>query len=397
MAKKSWLEYLTESTKSLEPPERFFYWSGLATIASIVKKNVFINRFSYNLYPNIYVILVSAKSGLRKGVPISYARSFVEKLGATRVISGQNSIPAMLQELSQQTTNGNGKVYSNAQALLLAPELDSFLIKDESSLTTLTDLYDTHAYETSWKKNLKSGKIELKEPCITLLGASNEVLLEDFVRVKDVEGGFLARTFIVHESKRQTNNSLMWEPVGLTKREELIKPLERLNNLAGVFDIPDPVKHIYNDWYIKISEADHDDRTGTMERIGDSVLKVAMLISLSRSNSLVIEQEDLELSIEKCEETLIGTKKITLGQGKSEVSPLIAQVTKILVDSPNQEILRAKLLTKLNCETLQLDRVIDTLEQRDAIELYRKQGQKGVFYHMKPAVYQEYLRFKNNP
>lgn len=397
----SWLDLLTSSTSELEPPERFFYWSGLATIASIVKKNVFINRFSYILYPNIYVVLVSARSGLRKGIPIGYAKSILNILDCTRIISGQNSLPDVIKDLSTQYTTPTGKVFSDAQALLCAPEFDSFLLHDDYSLTTLTDLYDTHQHDPDWRKGLKSGREVLKQPCINILAASNEVLFEDMVKMKDIEGGFLARTFIVHESKRRVHNSLMWEPKNLIPRHELAKPLERLVNLAGVFEIPDPVKHLYDEWYTEVSESTIEDRTGTLERIGDSVLKVAMLISLAKSNDLIISKETLEEAIKRCEESLMGTRKVSMGQGRSEISPIVSQVMKLLVDATDQEISRANLLKKLNCEPLQLDRVIDTLVQREVIkEPYRKAGPngrplKGIWYQMYKQIYEQYLKMRS--
>lgn len=391
----SWLDLIVSSTQELEPPERFFWWAGLAVISAIVKKNVFINRFSYILYPNIYVILVSAKSGLRKGIPMSYARGILNKINCTRIITGQNSLPAVLHDLSQQFTTPDGKVFSDAQVLLCAPELDSFLVKGDDSLTTLTDLHNTHEHEDGYRKNLRSGTIELKNPCVTLLGASNEKLLDDFMQEKDIEGGFLARTFIVHESKRRRNNSLMWEPKGLVTRGDLARAIERVVNLSGVFEIPEEGRRFYDEWYNEISSLDFEDRTGSLERIGDQVLKVAMLISLAEDNVLVLEKRHLEIAIQVCEDTLIGVKKVSSGQGRSDITPIVGHILKILVDSPDQECERAKLLERTQCEPIQLDRAIDTLVQRDAIKQYRKQGARNkIFYQLTPETYAKYLQIR---
>jgi len=363
----SWLDLLTESTRELEPPERFWWWSGLSTIASIVKKGVYLDRFSYVLYPNVYVVLVSAQSGLRKGVPISWAKSVLEILDCTRTISGQYSFPEVIHELSQQVTTSTGKVYNEAQALLCAPELDSFLLGDDKSLPTLTDLYDTHAHKIEWKKGLKSGKEILKKPCINILGASNEELFEDVVKTRDIKGGFLARTFIIHERKRRVNNSLMERPKDLLTLQDLADPLKRLIGLTGEFKIPTPVRRHYDKWYNDISDAQIEDNTGTMDRLGDSVLKVAMLVSLAKSNDLIIDIDSLREAIAKCEATMPGIRRVSMN-GKSEISPIIAEVTKLLVDSPDRIVERSFLLRRIRCEPLQLDRAIDTLVQSDILE-----------------------------
>lgn len=399
----SWLNYLVKSTENLEPPQRFFYWAGLSTIASIVKANVSLDRYSYVLYPNIYVILVSAKSGLRKGIPISYARGVLKVLDCTRVISGQNSFPDIIHELSRQKTTPNGKVHNEAQALLCAPEFDAFLLEDSKALPTLTDLYDTHQHiDEGWNKGLKSGTAFLNKPCINMLAASNEELLADVIHERDMKGGFLARTFIVHESKRNIKNSLMHRPVGIVPKSDLAEPLRRLIGLKGSFQITDSAKNFYDDWYNDIDD-DSEDPTGTIERIGDSVLKIAMLISLSKSNDLKIDENILQAAIADCEGTIPGIKKVSASMnGKFEISKPLADAFALLMAAPDQELDRPKLLDKLGCEPLMLDRVIDTLQQREVIEIpKRKKDSMGrtvgpFVYKLKKKVYEEYLGLKGS-
>src|SRR5882672_6583904 len=106
---KPWLDILLESTKESESPERYFWWAGLCAIASVVGKRIFIQRGAfYKLYPNIYVALVSARSGLRKGIPIMIIKNLVEELDKIRVISGCNSIQGLIKELSMQKTFKSG-------------------------------------------------------------------------------------------------------------------------------------------------------------------------------------------------------------------------------------------------------------------------------------------------
>src|SRR5271165_7052097 len=106
-----WLDILLESTKEAEAPERYFWWSGLCAISAVVKKKVFLQRGAfYKLYPNIYVALVSSRSGLRKGIPIMIVKSLVTELDSVRVISGCNSIQGLIKELSMQQTFKTGAV-----------------------------------------------------------------------------------------------------------------------------------------------------------------------------------------------------------------------------------------------------------------------------------------------
>jgi hypothetical protein len=91
----NWLTDLVDVFAESESPERFFYWSGLAVLSATIRKNIFLDRHIYKLYPNIYVFLV-AKSGMKKGIPVRNAKKLLELLGLTRVISGRNSMPKIL-------------------------------------------------------------------------------------------------------------------------------------------------------------------------------------------------------------------------------------------------------------------------------------------------------------
>lgn len=401
MPKTSWLDLLVSSTAELESPKRFYYWSGIAAISAIVRKNVWLDRFSYTLYPNVYVLLVSAKSGLRKGNPVSFAKSIVERVGTTRIVSGRNSVQGVIRDLSQQVTIANpGQpplILNDAQAFLCAPELDSFMVRDEQGLSILTDLYNTHENDKSWKNSLKGSPVEeLRNPCITFLAASNEALLEGLIKDKDIEGGFMARTMIVHESARRLKNSLMFKPSKLVSREDLANELIRLKQVKGEFAISEAVRRQHDEWYHSLEEKDYDDKTGTMERIQDHVLKVAMLISLSKDNSLIIDQDTMDEATDRCMECMVGTRKTTMSVGRAETADAVGRVLKILINSEKFIIERSKLMAQLrnDVSVMMLNQVLDDLgpNGRNIVIAGRLDGK--IYYQLKEEVAQTYFKAK---
>lgn len=401
MPENSWLDLLVSSTAELESPKRFYWWSGIAAISAIVRKNVWLDRFSYTLYPNVYVLLVSAKSGLRKGNPVSFAKSIVERVGTTRIVSGRNSVQGVIRDLSQQITIVNTGmpplILNEAQAFLCAPELDSFMVRDEQGLSILTDLYNTHENDKSWKNSLKGSPVEeLRNPCITFLAASNEALLEGLIRDKDIEGGFIARTMIVHESARRLKNSLMFRPSKLVSREDLANELIRLKQVKGEFAIPDGVRKNHQEWYNTLDEHEYDDKTGTMERIQDHVLKVAMLISLSKSNNLIIDQDTMDEATDRCMECMIGTRKTTMSVGRAETADAVGRVLKVLINENKFTIERSKLLAKLknDVNVMMLNQVLDDLgpNGRNIVIAGRVDGK--IYYQLKDEIALSYFREK---
>ena len=396
----SWIDLVTAATKQSEAPERYFWWSALAMLSATVKKNVYLDRYYYKLYPNIYVVLVSRRSGLRKGIPVSLAGKILGEVNNTRILDGRNTIESIIQELSTQRTVEGGPIQSEAQGILLTGEWDTFLVENDHGLTILTALHNTHEHSAGWKYSIKSAPAQtLKNPCISLLAASNETLFNDMVQAKDIEGGFIARTFIVYESKRRGRNSLMERPEGIMEIKALAQHLKEVAKISGEFKMELPARVLYDKWYNKICDVsdNYDDRTGTLERTGDQVLKVAMLISLAKKLDLIIEVDDLQEAIDECEYCIAGVKKVTMGSGQSEVAASVGKVLKLLIETEGHELPRMKILQKLwpDIDVIVLDRVIETLTASGAVETYRGRGKVGLMYKMPQKIVDQYSKFRS--
>lgn len=317
------------------------------------------------------------------------AGGLLEEVGCTRVLEGRHTIPAIIKELSLQRTLENGLVLTDAQGIILSDELAANLQTDPQGLTVLTALHNTHEHEKSWKNSIKSSPVEdLKSPCITLLAASNEVLFNEIVKGRDMEGGFIARTFIVHESRRARNNPLTRRPIGLRSTKDLSGRLKAISKIKGEFQWTEEAIDTYETWYEEISNHETSDRTGSMERLGDQALKAAMLISLADREDLKITRKDLMSAISYSEECIVGTHKISLGTGRSEIAGAQGDVIKMFLKAPNHIVQKAKVLRDLwpHIDVNVLDKIIDSLTQAGDIDSFigeTKDGKRlGLVYKM---------------
>lgn len=335
-----------------------------------------------------------AKSGLRKANPVILAKQLVSEAKTTRVVAGRNSIQQVIAELGKATSQEGGGVVKDASGFMVSGELAAFLIKDPEALTILTDLYDTFSNEPEWRNSLKSGKDILKHPCLTLLGATNEDHFKGAVGDKDIKGGFIARTSIIYETQRRVINDLMDRPKITPSIKDLVAYLKEVSKLKGEFSICEKAKQHYRVWYKEISEKPHQDHTGTIERLGDTVLKVAMLISLSEGTNLEIGLDNIEEAIFRCVETLGGLSMVTMGAGRSEFGVATALVLKELINSGGYFSTKKKILAKYwgEFDSLVLDRVAETLQQSGAIDI-DKEGKVTVYKLTKRAI-ETYVNFK---
>lgn len=369
----TFLDEIVKQHKELESPASFWKWAAIAAISAVVKDQVWMDRQIMNLYPNIYVML-HAESGMKKGPPIAMARRLVSAVGNTKIISGRSSIQGILKEMGTVQSKPGGKVDTKAVAFICSSELSSSIVDDPVATKILTDLYDRSYNVGEWKSLLKMESFNLKDPTITMLTATNEAMAEGFFTKSAIQGGYFARTFIIYEAKGNVSNSLIYpleNPPNYAASAGYLKELAKLNGPFEKWaDIEksDKIKYkkvkngrdiyfnevgiIYDDWYESFKEMivnqEVKDETGTLNRFGDSVLKVAMLLSLARSPELIVTEQAMREAIAECERLVGNARRTTIGkQGMSNTALLKTNIIMELLTRETNSISRTVLTKKM--------------------------------------------------
>lgn len=370
----NWLQQIVDQHQELESPKSFWYWSAIAAISAVVKDRVWLERAQvFKTYPNIYVML-HADSGLKKGPPVAMAKRLVTAVNNTSIISGRASIQGILKKMGEGKTQPGGKIAATSTIFICSSELSSSIVEDKVATKILTDLYDRQYNVGEWESLLKMENFQLKDPTVTMLTATNEAMSEDFFTKSAIQGGYFARTFIIYEKESKVNNSLIFPLNNPPDYKASADYLKELAKLTGPFadlarlEKDDEYRYkkfkfgkdvyfneagqIYDDWYenfkelIKVSE--HKDETGTMNRFGDSVLKVAMLLSLAWKPELIITGEAMNEAVTECEKLLGNVRKTTMGkQGISASALLKTMIIMELLNREPHQITRPMLMKKM--------------------------------------------------
>lgn len=368
----NWLQLLLEQTKRAESPRSFMVWAGLTAISAVVNNKVWIDKGGlYNLYPNIYVMLIGP-SGLRKSFPPMVMRKLVGMVGNTRVIAGRSSVQQIISKLGKAHTAPGKGLIKDAIAYINAGELATSLVRDQDALTLLTDLHDGN-YNKEWAYNLKSGTDELKNICITMVGAINPELFGGFISQKEIGGGFIARNFLIYETRRSQKDALLRKKIDDQIDYELLsKHLFELTKLNGEFVIEEEAILAYEDWYSKFEPEDMDDRTGSANRIHDQILKVAMLLSLcERADNLIITKIEMEKAFNLCTQSTASVNRVLAGTGIHVDAPKIKLIIDRLLAAPDFSLSRKEILAKNygSIDRFDLDRIVGTLEEAGGLKV----------------------------
>jgi len=315
----SWLTQILEQNIEFETPLSFVYWGALASISAVLKDQVYLDKYRYKLYPNIYVMF-HADSGVKKSPPINMAKSLVKKVNNTHIITGRSSIQGILKDMGNSHTLPGGKVVQHSSVFICSAELTSSIVEDKAATAILTDLFDRQNNEGEWRSLLKMETFELKNPVITMLSATNEAHSIDFFTKREIHGGFLGRTFIIYEPKTTIINSLMFPPKVMPDDEKNAEYLKQIAKLKGEFQMDLPTRIFFDQWYkdFRGSTVNSIDKTGTLNRFDDAVLKVAMLISVAQQLELRITKEAIEEAICYCEKLVGNMRRATAKEGKAE-------------------------------------------------------------------------------
>jgi len=305
-------------------------------------------------------------------------------VGSTRVISGRSTIQKTLKDLTTSESDEKTGVakFKDARGYIVSGEFATAMQRDLDLFTILTDLYDTHANADGWVNSTKSGGVEfLKAPCITLFSGASPEHFEDYIPKVNIHGGFIGRTLLVYEEKRWKVNPLTDDKAEEINYEMLSIHLRLLKDLKGTFSWEDEAKRIYNEWFYEFRPKEHDDKTGTIERLPDHILKVAMCIALSKSTDLILRVEDIQQALKHCLRLRHSVKVLTSSQGRSSMASQTKAALEIILKSEGGLISREALLQKGfgDFNASELDMIIETLIQTGFIV---QTGVKEIVYNV---------------
>ena len=312
----NWLKAYMQYVDNTDPPIDFHLWSAVSVIAGTLKKNVFMQR-EFILYPNQYIIL-TGPPGIGKGGAINPASELAKKAGSVNYISDRISAEKIIDLLDRGFTSasinasGQGVLGIDRSACILSVELPTFISTSEWMLPYLCQMWDRNSFEYQMKK----GSHIVKDLCVSMLGGC----VPDYVRKINKEntavvtGGFSARCMYVYASK--PSKSIDWPELATSMETDLVDDLRHIGSLRGQMEFnggrTGPTFRVYKDF------KDYCRSNGKFEqavivnfkaRAEVHMLKLAMVLSVCESDSLIIENHHLDTAIKMVEEVQSNLEK----------------------------------------------------------------------------------------
>ena len=186
---------------------------------------------------------------------------------------------------------------------LVASELGSLLnLQDRDMVNLLIELWD--GKKTYEKITKMSGNDTVEAPWINLQAGTTPHWVADNMPQAMIGGGLSSRCIFVYGDTKEQYIAYVDEMVGKGDselRRQLIQDLEQIAMLTGPFTIDAEARKWGRDWYERfwkdaVSRMDDQMLEGYAARKQTHMHKIAMVLSASRSDSLIITVEDLQLA-----------------------------------------------------------------------------------------------------
>ena len=384
-------DYITYNEGN-ECPETYHIWSALVLLSSVVGPKVVLKQGYFDIFPNLYVLLVGEQGGRKtvaKDIAFELLRELFPKIPTAASCESHQSIcqdmgaDDSLLTFEDTTGNvlGNGKPKTQIEFRQLAmfiTEFRNFLsINPGGMVNFLTDIYDRTKTYYNYKTRNK-GKDHIIHPYVTILACETPDNLISDLKLNIVTGGFFRRAILIFETeyeKRIPRPEI--SPKALAAMVKVRDFLIAVKKVNGVFSWSKAATVWFDNWYTTLKMPHDPFLRGFYRSKHVQMLKVAMLLSLCESHSLVIELKHLQIALELLNKIEANLSLISAGVGRNMLVQPTAKLMRLL-DQNNGYMLekRLRVIMFADMSMEEYDSVRRHLERTDQIIIFRETKKK---------------------
>ena len=372
-----WLSAYADYTEEQESPSLFHFWVGTSVLSATLERRCWIHRGYYTLYPNLYVVLIGASARVRKTSSINIGFDLYRESIPNGTIVSQKTTPEALISIFVEGFKEKGV----SGGVIVSDELGVFLggqAKNIDLMQLLTKWYDCpkhFEYHT-----IMRGKELMNNVYCSMIAGTTPQWLKDSLPPHAVGGGFTSRIIFVYQDKPE---KLVPFPEITQEMEQLklklIHDLKIIARLQGQFKLTKKARDWYTDWYTEVFKPETTPNVsldGYFGRKHDTLLKVAMCLSASKSSSLVVDEIELRMSLKALntnEKYLPGTLRLIQ---MNEVGEEMEKVYRVVCRKEEVDFMQLSRQLSYCMNTKRLEEVLGDLIVGDRVVQYMKGGKR---------------------
>lgn len=301
-----WIKaYMAYSSHS-EAPDKFHFWTAVATIAGALRRRVWIDQAYFQWTPNFYIIFVAPPGIVSKSTTLSIGMQLLKKVRGVQFGPDAITWQALTESLAGSTEMvkmpHDNKMHPMSCLTIASSEFGTFFNpKDREMVDVLVSLWDGQL--GVWEKKTKTqGGDRIANPWINIAACTTPAWIAGAFPKYLVGGGFTSRCVWVYaeEKRRLVAYPGAAVPIGFQEeRDRLIKDLAIIADMRGPMTLSPEAAEYGQQWYEDhYADKNHplntDQFAGYLARKQTHIHKLAIVLSAARSSSLIIERDALE-------------------------------------------------------------------------------------------------------
>jgi hypothetical protein len=300
----NWLKAFTDFASIGEAPLKFYFWTGVSTVAGALRRRVWLDMGHFRWTPNFYIILVAPPGIVSKTTTIDIGRRLLVKVSGINLgpdaLTWQSLVQSM-GECTELVILRSGEKFEMSAITIYSGELGTMLDpKDRPMVDALVALWD--ARDRFEKTSKTRGDDILVNPWLNIIACTTPSWISEHMPEYMAGGGLMSRCIFLYSEQKDkfvAYPQLVMSPTFRDTQEKLILDLNEIASLSGPFHMSREAISWGEAWYREHwatnlpSDAHY---AGYKARKQTHLHKLAMIMSASQRSDLEITLDDLVIS-----------------------------------------------------------------------------------------------------
>lgn len=334
-----WLNDFLEYSAGGESPPKFMFWTGVVTIAAVLRRKVWIDMVRFQWTPNFYVLLVGPPGGPRKTTSMNIGFGLLKRVEGInfgpQIITWQQLVTHMA-EAREKFTLPDGEIFECSCVTIKVSEFGTFFDPENRELVdNLTNMWDS-TIETIKKETRTMGSDEIVNPWLNIIAGTTPDWLDKNFSSNLVGGGFASRPIYLYEDRPEVDIAYPSEEPDAQQDEKAAALVERLKEfglLSGEFTLTPAAIDWGTKWYLDFRSKQrglNEQDAGFLERQQAHLHKLAMVLCVSRGGWPNIDVQDLQEADRRLRDLEPDARFIFSRMGRTRMSTAASRIVEVL-------------------------------------------------------------------
>ena len=363
-------EYIDTFSEITDTPKTFLFWGAMATISSILGKNVWVEWEARKLYPNIWCVFL-APSGFRKGTGIDIPTLLLRRVDETLLLPQIGSEEGLTKALDKNNGQDVGFVRWQEFSKILRSWSDKQ--SWQASQEFWIDLWDNKPL----RKKLSGNEFNIPTTSLSFLSASTPKSFAKFFTPEDLDGGFFGRVYLITCLKKRKYFPI---PPSIDQKgglNELVKLLHDIKeNCTGELSylrFEEPFSY----WAKEVQEKHKEGFLDSFySRVETHCMKLAMIYEAALSQKAEMREESFTYAVRALDFLVASAQPLVSEEiALSETEKKITRIARYIQETV--EIPRSAVMKNLHLTAFEMDNIEKTLVDRELIRVQDEPGIRG--------------------